>query len=343
MRAGDPRGVKAVFFEKHGGPEVLQYGDFPDPEPAPGEVVVKVEACSLNYLDVFSRRGMPGIRIELPSITGGDCSGEIAELGAGVEGWSVGQRVLLDPVYVSGRSFRMLGENCRGAFAQYCVAHASQLIALPDAVEHAHAACLPVAYGTSHRMLVTRGELAPGEKILILGASGGVGTSCLLIAKRIGAYVIAAAGGPEKCEKLCALGADETVDYHATDFAAYCRETTGGMLSGGGYDVVVNFTGGDTWARSLRCVRRRGRLLTCGATAGFDPPTDLRFLWTGELDVRGSNGWQRSDLETLLAWTEAGTLRPVIDCELPLSQGIEAVRRLEERRFFGKIVIRPWA
>lgn len=337
--------MKAVFFEKHGGPEVLRYGDFPDPHPDPGWVVVRVEACSLNYLDIFSRRGMPGIRIELPSITGGDCSGEIAVLGDGVEGWRIGQRVLIDPVHVdreSGR-FRMLGENCPGALAQFCLAHASQLIALPDALDHARAACLPVAYGTSHRMLVTRGELRAGEKILVLGASGGVGTSCVLIAKRLGAYVVAAAGSDDKCRRLRELGADEVLNYAETDFAAYCRETTGGMMRGGGYDVVVNFTGGDTWAPSLRCVKRRGRLLTCGATAGFDPPTDLRFLWTGELDIRGCNGWQRSDLETLVDWTASGSLAPVIDCELPLREGIEACRRLEERRFFGKIVVRPWA
>ncbi len=337
--------MKAVFFDEHGGPEVLQYGDFPDPHPEPGWVVVRVEACSLNYLDIFSRRGMPGIRIELPSITGGDCSGEIAELGAGVEGWSLGQRVLLDPVYIDREkgSFRMLGENCAGALAQYCLAHASQLIALPDEVPHEYAACLPVAYGTSHRMLTTRGGLRPGEKILVLGASGGVGTSCVMLAKLLGAHVIAAAGSEEKCARLREIGADETVNYAEKDFAAYCRETTGGMMTGGGYDVVVNFTGGDTWARSLRCVKRRGRLLTCGATAGFDPPTDLRYLWTGELDIRGSNGWTRADLEAVLELCASGRLEPAIDRELPLSRGIEACRLLEDREFFGKLVVRPWA
>jgi alcohol dehydrogenase len=336
--------MKAVFFEKHGGPDVLRYGDFPDPQCRPGWVVVKVSACSLNYLDIFSRRGMPGIKVELPGITGGDCAGEIAELGAGVEGWSLGQRVMLDPVYISAEERRlyMLGENCPGALAQYCTVHASQLIALPDEVSDAHAACLPVAYGTSHRMLVTRGELREGEKILILGASGGVGTSCVLLAKLLGAYVIAAAGSDEKCEKLRALGADETVNYSTTGFREHCRETTGGMMRGGGYEVVVNFTGGETWADSMRCVKRRGRLLTCGATAGFDSQTDLRFLWTGELDVRGSNGWQRADLERLIELVAGGRLTPVIDTELPLSRGIEACRQLEERRFFGKIVVRPW-
>ena len=335
--------MKAVFFEAHGGPEVLRYGDFPDPEPGPREVRVRVRACSLNYLDVFSRRGMPGIRIELPSITGGDCAGEVDLAGPEVDGWKPGTRVLVDPVHIDRATGRMrvLGENCRGAFAEYCVVDASQLIALPDDVRDEDAACLPVAYGTSHRMLFTRGGLKAGETILILGASGGVGTSSLLLAKLCGAYVIAAAGSAEKCARLRELGADETIDYATTDFAAYVREKTGGMLRGGGYDVVVNFTGGDTFAPSLRCLKLGGRLLTCGATAGFEAKTDLRFVWTGELDVRGSNGWRREDLTALIELVRTRKLRPVIDQVLPLSRGIEAVRLLEERRFFGKIVVRP--
>ncbi len=335
--------MKAVFFRKHGGLEVLEYGDFPDPVVGEGEVRLRVRACSLNHLDVFSRRGMPGIKVELPGITGGDCAAEIAELGPGVTGWSPGQRVLVDPAYfdrAAGR-VKMLGENCPGAFAESCVVHHSQLLPLPDEVSDEDAACLPVAYGTSHRMIITRGRVEAGEKVLILGASGGVGTSSLLIAKLRGAHVIAAAGSEAKCAKLRELGADETIDYSTTDFRQYCRETTGGMLRGGGYDVVINFTGGATWAESLKCVKRGGRLLTCGATTGYDPPTDLRYLWTGELNVLGSNGWQRSDLEALIDLVASERLRPVVDRVLPLSDGIEACRLLEERRFFGKLVVKP--
>lgn len=335
--------MQAVYFEKHGGPEVLQYGRFPDPEIEPGFVRVKVNACSLNYLDIFSRRGMPGIVIELPSITGGDCAGQVAELGEGVEGWEVGQRVLLDPVYRNAETgaFRLLGENCKGALAQYCVAHHSQLIPLPDTVSDEDAACLPVAYGTSHRMIITRGDVKAGQTVLILGASGGVGTSSLLLAKLRGAHVIAAAGSDEKCAKLRDLGADETINYNETPFRQYCREKTGGLMRGGGYDVVVNFTGGETWADSLRCLKFGGKLLTCGATAGFDPMTDIRYIWTGELNVMGSNGWQRSDLQALVGLVSSGKLRPVIDRVMPLSAGIEACRLLEDRQFFGKIVIKP--
>ena len=335
--------MKAVFFERHGGINVLQYGDFPDPQVQSGWVTVKVKACSLNYLDVFSRRGMPGIRISLPSITGGDCVGEISELGADVTGWAVGQRVLVDPLYWESKSgkFSMLGETCKGALAEYCTVHHSQLIPLPNDISDEEAACLPVAYGTSHRMLITRGQVKAGETVLILGASGGVGTSALLIAKMLGAVVIAAAGSDEKCAKLTELGADETINYSRTDFHAYCKQTTGSLFSGGGYDVVVNFTGGETWAPSLRCIKLGGRLLTCGATAGFDPQTDIRYIWTGELNVLGSNGWKREDLLALLNLVKTKQLTPVIDQVLPLAQGIRACKLLEERQFFGKIVVKP--
>lgn len=334
--------MKAIFLEEHGDIGVLQYGDFDEPQLEPKQVRVRVRACSLNYHDIFTRRGMPGIKVPLPMIPGCDGAGEVAELGDEVEGWSPGDRVLLDPIARKpGGRFRFIGDNALGAYAETVVVEDSQLIPLPSSVSFEAASCLPVAYGTSHRMLVTRGQIEPGMTVLVLGASGGVGTSCLLLAKSIGAYVIAAAGTEAKCQRLAELGADETLNYSETDFAAYCREKTGGLMSGGGYDVVVNFTGGDTWARSLRCVKQRGVVLTCGATAGFDPPTDLRYIWGAEMDIRGSNGWRRSDLERLLNRVEAGELDPVIDRVVPLDQGIEAHRAMEDRAFFGKIVIAP--
>lgn len=334
--------MKAIWFTEHGGIDVLRFGEFAEPALEPGQVRVRVRACSLNYHDVFTRRGMPGIKVPLPMIPGCDCAGEVLELGPGVGGWKRGDRVLVDPVerLAKGR-FRFIGDNALGAYAESVVVGAGQLLALPEAVSFEDASCLPVAYGTSHRMLRTRGQLRAGETVLVLGASGGVGTSCVLLAKLLGAYVIAAAGSEAKCRRLAELGADETIDYNEIDFASYCRERTGGLLAGGGYDMVVNFTGGDTWARSLRCVKAGGRLLTCGATAGFDPPTDIRYIWSGELDVRGSNGWRRVDLQALLDLVASGGLDPVIDRVVPLEEGIEAHRAMEERAFFGKIVIAP--
>ncbi|MEZ5408492.1 MAG: zinc-binding dehydrogenase [Acidimicrobiales bacterium] len=334
--------MKAIVFHEHGGLDVLRYTDIDTPDPGPGEVRVAVEACSLNYHDVFTRRGMPGIKTPLPMIPGCDAAGRVDALGEGVTGWSPGDRVLVDPVQWSddGR-IRMIGDTRWGAYAEHVVVDARQLMALPDDVSAVDASCLPVAYGTAHRMLFTRGRIEAGETVFVLGASGGVGTCCVLLAKLAGCHVVAAAGSADKCEALRALGADETVDYSTTDIAAYTRERTGSLFSGGGWDVVVNFTGGDTWAQTLRMVKAGGRLLTCGATAGYDPPTDIRFIWTAEMDVRGSNGWKRADLEALVAMVQDGRLKPVVDCELPLEQGAEAMRLLEERRFFGKVVITP--
>lgn len=335
--------MKALYFDEHGDLDVLHYGDVPDPDVPAGWVKLKVRACALNYLDVFARRGMPGIKVELPGISGADCVADIAELGAGVSGWSVGQRVLVYPPHVDFENgqFELMGETRRGALADYCVVRASQLMPVPDHVSDEAAAALPCAYGTAYRMMYTRGEIKPGEKVLILGASGGVGTAALLLAKHAGAYVVAAAGSPEKCEKLAAMGADETIDYHETDFAAYARKTTGSLLRGGGYDVVVNFTGGDTWARSIRCVKRHGRLLTCGGTAGYFPDTDIRFIFMAEMDIRGSTGWMIEEQQAVLDLVAEGAIEPVVGGVYSLADGKEAVRALEDRNFFGKIVVKP--
>lgn len=334
--------MKAILFDEHGELDVLHYDDVDTPDPEQGEVRVAVEACSLNYHDVFTRRGMPGIKTPLPMIPGCDAAGRVDVLGDDVSGWARGDRVLVDPVQSSddGR-IRMIGDTRWGAYAEYVVVDARQLIPLPDEVSAIDASCLPVAYGTAHRMLFTRGGLRRGESIFVLGASGGVGTCCVLLAKLVGAHVVAAAGSAEKCAALTTLGADETVDYSTTDIARYTKDRTGSLFSGGGWDVVVNFTGGETWARTLRMVKRGGRVLTCGATAGFDPPTDLRFIWTAEMDIRGSNGWRREDLHALIDLVKDGSLSPVVDQVMALADGAEAMRLLEERKFFGKIVIAP--
>ncbi|MDG2024259.1 MAG: zinc-binding dehydrogenase [Actinomycetota bacterium] len=331
--------MKAIVFNEHGPIDVLKYRDIEEPALRAGQVRIAVRSCSLNYHDVFTRQGMPGIKVPLPGIPGCDCAGVVAEVADDVSDWSIGDRILVDPVTYHDGKMWMIGDTLWGAYAEFVVVQAEQLIALPDDISFDDASCLPVAYGTAHRMMLTRGEVDASDSVLILGASGGVGTSALLLAKMRGAFVIAAAGTDEKCDQLQALGADETINYTTTNFVKYCRERTGSLFTGGGYDVVVNFTGGDTWASSLRCVKLGGRLLTCGATAGFDPPTDLRFIWTAEMDIRGSNGWKRSDLDQLLKLTRTGEFSPVIDSRVALEDGVAAHQALEERRFFGKIVI----
>jgi len=335
--------MKAMVMRAHGGPEQLVYEpSFPDPHAGPGEVVVRVRATSLNYHDVFTRRGMPGIDILMPAIMGLDVAGEVAELGPGVDGWRLGDRVLIDPINrVKGG---LMGETVHGGLAERCRCDAHQLIAIPDGVSFEAAAALPVAYGTAHRMMVTQGRVARGEKVLILGASGGVGTCCVFLGKMAGATVIACGGGEAKVRRLRELGADEVIDYAAGDFMAEVHRRFGKphrRRYDGGVDVVINFTGGDTWVRSLRCLRRGGRQLTCGATAGFDPRTDLRYIWTFELQIVGSNGWTVEDLTTLLDMVRTRQLAPVIDRVFPLAEAREALRLLEDREVIGKVIVTP--
>jgi alcohol dehydrogenase len=336
--------MKAQVLREHGAGGLRYETDFPGPVPGEGDVVVRVRATSLNYHDVFTRRGMPGIRIAMPAIMGLDVAGEIAALGPGVTGWRVGDRVVGDPINrVEGG---LVGETVHGGLAEYCRLRAHQLVAIPDGVSFEQAAALPCAYGTARRMMFTNGHVAAGEKVLILGASGGVGVCCVQLAKAAGATVIAATSSPEKAARLRALGADQTIDYAQQDFvqqihALHGKPARRGAGSDNGVDVVVNYTGGDTWTKSLRILKVGGRLLTCGATAGYDPPEDIRFIWTFELKILGSNGWARDDITALLAMVRDGKLQAVIDETFPLERAPDALKRLEERRVFGKLVVTP--
>ena len=335
--------MRAAAIFQHGGPESLVFqDDFPDPVAEAGDVIVRVRASSLNYHDVFTRRGMPGIKLNLPVIPGLDVAGEIAEIGPDVEGWSVGDRVLIDPVNrVAGG---LMGETVHGGLAELCRAPAHQLVRIPEGVSFAQAASLPVAYGTAHRMMFANGHVKEGESVLILGASGGVGTCCVLLAKMAGAEVIACASTEEKLARLKDLGADHLINYTDTEIHKWVYEKYGKPYRrsyDGGVNVVVNFTGGDTWVPSMRALKRGGRMLTCGATAGYDPKTDIRFIWTFELQILGSNSWLVEDLEALMGMIQAGKMEPVIDCVLPLEQAHEGVRMIEDREVFGKVIIEP--
>ena len=337
--------MKAAVVREHGGPDRLVFeANFPDPTPGEGDVIVAVKASSLNYHDVFTRRGMPGIKVPMPAIMGLDVAGEIAEVGPGVTGWKKGDRVLVDPINrVEGG---LMGETVHGGLAELCKARAHQLIRIPDGVSFADAAALPVAYGTALRMMRTNGRVAAGEKVLILGASGGVGVCCVQLAKIAGAEVIACAGTDAKARRLAELGADKTINYIEKDFmkevfAMYGKPTRRGAGSDQGVDVVVNYTGGDTWVKSMKVLKVGGRLLTCGATAGYDPQEDIRFIWTFELKVLGSNGWARSDIVTLLEMVQQGKLKVLVDKVYKLEEAREALRVIEDREVFGKIVVAP--
>ena len=215
---------------------------------------------------------------------------------------------------------------------------------MPDGVSFEQAASLPVAYGTAHRMMVTHGRLQAGEKVLVLGASGGVGSCCVLLAKLLGAEVVACGSTPDKLKALTDMGADHVINYAETDFEKEIwklYEKPHRRRYSGGVDMVVNFTGGDTWVPSLKALKRGGRMMTCGATAGYDPNTDLRYIWTFELQILGSNSWSPDDLVALMDMIQDGRLAPVIDTVLPLDQTAEGVRMLRDREVIGKIIITP--
>ena len=327
--------MRAVVIEAHGGlDQVKLRTDWPEPKAGPGQAVVDVRACGLNYLDIFVRRGMPGLAVEMPRIPGGDISGVVGAVGAGVErGW-IGRRVMIDPHIKPGGA---LGEHANGGLCDRIAVDADNLIAMPDTVSFEQAAALPIAYGTAWRMMMARGQVQKGELVLVLGASGGVGTACVQIAKNLGAQVIACASSADKLQRLKELGADHLIDYTREDFSRRAWDISGKK----GVDVVINYTGGDTWVPSIRALALHGRLLTCGATAGYDPPEDIRYIWRREVNIIGCNGWRREDLEQLLAEVARSTIRPIIDRVFPLEQTAEAMRVIEDREVFGKVILRP--
>ncbi len=336
--------MKAAVIHEHGGPGTIRIErNFPDPQCGPDDVIMRVRATSINYHDIFTRRGMPGVKVPMPCIMGMDFAGDLVRVGANVRDWRVGDRVVVDPVDRQNYG-GLIGEMWHGGLAELCGLPAHHLVRLPDEVSYRDAATLPVAYGTARRMMLTIGGTKKGDKVLILGASGGVGTSCLLLAKMVGAEVTVCASTSEKLDRLRQLGADNLINYSTEDFVKeiyrlygkpHRRKYTEGV------DIVVNFTGGNTWVPSLKVLHRNGKVLTCGATAGFDPKEDLRYIWSYELQVLGSNGWLREDVHELIDYTASGKLNPLIDHEFPLEKVNEAFRLMEERRVFGKIVIIP--
>jgi NADPH:quinone reductase-like Zn-dependent oxidoreductase len=334
--------MRAVVLEKHGGLDELKVvKDFPDPVVTNDHVVIRVKATSFNYHDVFTVRGMPGIKVPMPMIIGLDMAGEILEVGGGVDSWKRGDRVLVNPL---NRQKGLMGEMMHGGLAEKCLVAQHQLIRMPDGVTFEEAASLPVAYGTAHRMLITHNTVKSGDKVIILGASGGVGTGCVLLAKMLGAEVIACASSADKIQRLKELGADHAINYKDTDFSKWAVEKYGKpqrRTYEGGVDVVINFTGGDTWAPTLRCVKRGGKVLVCGATAGYDPKEDLRYIWSFELQVIGSNSFYDDNLQALMGLIQEGRMKPVIDTVLPLDKAAEGLRLIESREVFGKVVVTP--
>jgi alcohol dehydrogenase len=325
--------MQATLIREHGGPDRLLVDEVVRPGPAAGEVLVRVGACAINHLDIFVRRGMPSVTVPLPHTTGGDIAGWVETLGPGVDGLEPGTPVLVDPAVPEGA----LGENKPGGLAEYVAVPAGNVIVLDDDRRLIEFAALPIAYGTAHRMLATRAGLAAGETVVVVGASGGVGVACVQLAKRIEAHVIACTSSDEKAKRLRALGAEVAVVAADGEFGGDVWNHTGRK----GADVVVDYSGEDTWPQSIRCVRKGGRLVTCGATSGYEAVTDLRYVWVREIDIRGSDGWTRDDLLVLRQLVGTGELRPVVHAVYPLSRVRDAFAELEERRAIGKVVVIP--
>lgn len=323
----------AGVIRRWGEPDALVHGRVARPRPRRGQVLVQVEACGLNHLDILVRRGLASAVLTLPHVGGCDVVGVVRQAADQAGEALVGRRVVLDPALASG----VIGAECWGGLAESVVAPAANAIPLPAVADVCRYAALPMAYGTARRMLIGRGRVQPGETVLVLGASGGVGVACVQLGALAGARVVACSNSPGKLARLKELGAHETIDLSRHRLRDRVRQLTGGE----GADLVVDYLGRDTWVDSLRCAKAGGRVVTCGAITGYDPVCDLRYVWSRELTILGSNGWTGDDLRTLLGLVEAGGLVPEVHAVYPLSRVTEAMAEIEERRVCGKVIVVP--
>lgn len=341
--------MKAVRIHEHGGLEKLRYEEVDDPRLSSAtEALVRVKAAALNHIDIWNRKGLPGLDYSLPHILGADGAGIVVDVGERVRNVKKGDAVCLYPVSgceecefcLTDRDFmcvrlRVLGERSEGTYAEYVKLPAANCFPIPTGLSFEEAATFPLVFLTVWRMLVTNAELKPGEHVLVLGIGGGVATAALLLAKQMGAHVIVTSSSDEKLESAKNWGADHGINYRKSDFAKEARLLTQKR----GVDVVVDSVGGDSWAKSLAALAKGGRLVTCGATAGFNPPTDIRRIFWNHLKIFGSTLGSREEFHRLLAFMRNAGTRPIIDQVFPLRDAAEAQRRLEEGRQFGKIVL----
>jgi NADPH:quinone reductase-like Zn-dependent oxidoreductase len=342
--------MKAALFHEHGPIEHLEYADVPTPTPGPGEVLVRVRAVALNRLDLFVREGIPGINLQFPHWGGSDIAGEVAELGAGVAGWQTGEHVVINPSLWCGKCpyciageeslcvrYRIIGEHVRGGAADYVVVPAATLFGIPDDYPWTQAAAAPLAYLTAWRSVITQGALRAAQSILILGASGGVATAALQIAKLAGATVYAASRDERKRQQARELGADHVLDSNG-DWSREIWELTGKR----GVDVVLENVGAATWDLALRSVRKGGRVVVFGATSGPHVQLDLRQLFWKQYAIIGATMGNRREFDAvmrLVFWERR--LHPLVDRVLPLREMQAAQRALDAGEQFGKIVLVP--
>jgi NADPH:quinone reductase-like Zn-dependent oxidoreductase len=326
-----------MAMRAHGGPEVLKLEELPDPEAGPGQVLIQVKAVALNHLDLWVRRGWPALKLAFPHIPGADVAGRVERIGAGVEGVREGDEVLVNPGISCCRSYALLGEHVSGGYAELVAVPAENVVPKPRNLAFEDAACIPVVFLTAWHALVDRAQLRPGETVLVHAGGSGVGSAAIQIAKLLGARVITTAGTAEKCRRALELGADEAIDYVGRDFLAEVKRITDRR----GVDVVFEHVGKATWEKSVLALRNGGRLVTVGATTGWDPPTDLRHVFYRGLSILGSTMGPKGELFDIVKLVEEGKLRPILDRVLPLAEAARAQQLLEERAQFGKIVLQP--
>jgi NADPH2:quinone reductase len=324
--------MKAIRIHEDGGPEVLRYEDVPDPEPAAGEVLVRLAAASLNHLDVWVRMGLPSV--PKPRILGADGAGVVESVGEGVTGFAPGDRVVINPGLEQGAAIRVIGEHCDGTHCELIAVPAAQLFALHDALSFEEAAAFPLVYETAYRMLVTKAAVQAGEWVLIWGIGGGVSTAAFEICRALGARTIVTSSSHRKLEQARSWGAEIALDHHTDDVVAAVKEATGQ-----GVQVVVESVGEATWARSLAAVAPAGRVVVCGATSGPNPPAALHRFWWKQLTVYGSTMGTREDFLATYGLVASGRARVHVDRVYPLAEAAAAHRRLEAGEQLGKIVL----
>ncbi|HEX4825219.1 MAG TPA: zinc-binding dehydrogenase [Candidatus Polarisedimenticolaceae bacterium] len=336
------------MIREHGGPEALRFEERPVPEPGPGEVRVRVRAVGLNHLDVWVRKGVPGHVFPLPIVPGCDVAGVVDALGPGAAGCSVGDEVVLAPGVSCGvclacregteplcRSYGILGETRDGGLQELIVVGDRGVLRRPAGLDLVQSAAVPLTFLTAWHMLVARAAVRPGEQVLVHAAGSGVSAAAIQIARFLGARVLATAGSEAKRARAMELGAEEAVDYHGAAFVDAVRRWTGKR----GVDVIVDHVGAETFDRSVRCLTKGGRYVTCGATSGYEMKTDFRFIYFKSLSILGSTMGSTHELMRVLDHLGAGRLHAVVDTVLPWEQVAEAHRRLESREVFGKIVL----
>ncbi|RMF97118.1 MAG: alcohol dehydrogenase [Candidatus Schekmanbacteria bacterium] len=340
--------MKAVFIKKHGGPEVIHYGDLPKPEIEENDVLINIKYAALNHLDIWVRMGIPGIKVKFPHILGSDGAGIVEECGNKTTSFKKGDKVLIDPGISCGictmcrkgehsqcKTFHLVGEHIDGTYAEFVKVPEENVHPIPDGLTMIEAAAFPLTFLTAWRMLISKAKIKAGETFLIIGIGGGVATACLQLAASMKLKTIVTSSDDNKIKKAREIGAFEGINYKKEDVYKKVKAITGGE----GVDIVFDSVGAETWETSLKCLKRGGRLITCGATSGGIAQTDIQRVFWNQISIFGSTMGSRGEMNELLNFMKVAGTRPVIDECFPLKDYKKAQKYMESKKQFGKILI----